>query len=89
MFKRLIPLFTSLCLLLSVAYAGENYTLSGDVTFQYDGDIYMSLYKGRLSRFDCLGIPTHSVHPFRIKSSTDSDLIRPRIPNHSVHLGAF
>jgi len=44
MFKRLIPLFTSLCLLLSVAYAGENYTLSGDVTFQYDGDIYICLY---------------------------------------------
>jgi hypothetical protein len=27
-----------------VAYAGENYTISGDVIFQYDGDLYICLY---------------------------------------------
>ena len=44
MFKKLVPLFISLGLLFSVAYAVENYTISGDVTFQYDGDIYICLY---------------------------------------------
>jgi uncharacterized protein (DUF2141 family) len=43
MFKRLITLFINLFLLSSFAYAEENYTISGDVTFQYDGDIYVCL----------------------------------------------
>ena len=43
MFKRLITLFVNLSLLLSFAYAEENYTISGDVTFQNDGDIYVCL----------------------------------------------
>jgi hypothetical protein len=32
-----------------------------------------------------LRIPGHSVHPFRIIPSTDSDPFRPPIPEHSVH----
>ena len=43
MFKKLVPLFIGLCLLFSVAFAEESYTLSGEVTFQYDGDIYICL----------------------------------------------
>jgi uncharacterized protein (DUF2141 family) len=44
MFKKLVLLFVSFGLLLSVAYAGGSYTLSGNVTFQYEGDIYVCLY---------------------------------------------
>ena len=43
MLKKLVPLFIGLGLIFSGAYAGENYTISGDVTFQYDGDIYICL----------------------------------------------
>lgn len=43
MLKKLVHSFIGLSLLISVAYAGENYTISGDVTFQYDGDIYICL----------------------------------------------
>ena len=43
MFKRSITLFINVFLLLSFAYAEENYTISGDVSFQYDGDIYVCL----------------------------------------------
>ncbi len=39
-----MPSFIGLGLLFSVAYAEENYTISGEVTFQYDGDIYICLY---------------------------------------------
>ena len=41
---RLIKIIVSLILLASVTYAGENYTISGEVSFQYDGDIYICLY---------------------------------------------
>ena len=44
MLKKVVPLFIGLGLAFSGAYAGENYTISGDVTFQYDGDIYICLY---------------------------------------------
>ena len=43
MFKKLVPLFVGLALLFSVAFAEENYKLSGEVTFSYDGDIYLCL----------------------------------------------
>ena len=33
-----------LIIFISVAYAGENYRISGDVSFQHDGDIYICLY---------------------------------------------
>ena len=41
MFKKLVFLCISFGLLLSVAYAGGSYTLSGNVTFQYEGNIYI------------------------------------------------
>jgi uncharacterized protein (DUF2141 family) len=44
MLKKLVPLFLCLVLAFSAADAGENYTISGDVTFQNDGDIYICLY---------------------------------------------
>lgn len=43
MFKKLVPLFVGLALLFSVAFAEENYKLSGEVTFSYNGDIYICL----------------------------------------------
>jgi len=43
MFKKLVPLFICLGLLFSVAFAEENYTILGEVTFGEDGDIYICL----------------------------------------------
>ena len=43
MLRKLVPLFASIALLFSVALAQENYTLSGEVTFSSDGDIYICL----------------------------------------------
>ena len=43
MLKKWVSSFIGLGLLFSIAYAGENYTISGEVTFQYDGDIYICL----------------------------------------------
>jgi uncharacterized protein (DUF2141 family) len=43
MFRKLVPVFVGLALLFSVALAQENYTLSGEVTFRKDGDIYICL----------------------------------------------
>ena len=34
----------NLCLIIGVTYAGEDFTISGEVTFQYDDDIYICLY---------------------------------------------
>jgi uncharacterized protein (DUF2141 family) len=44
MLKKLVPLFVGLGLFYNTAYAGENYTITGEVTFQNDGDIYICLY---------------------------------------------
>jgi uncharacterized protein (DUF2141 family) len=41
---RLIKIIVALILFSSVTYAGENYTISGEVSFQYDGDVYICLY---------------------------------------------
>jgi uncharacterized protein (DUF2141 family) len=41
---RLIRIIAAMIMFLSVAYAEENYTISGDVSFQNDGDIYICLY---------------------------------------------
>ena len=43
MLRKLVPLFVGLAFLFSVALAEENYTLSGEVTFRKDGDIYICL----------------------------------------------
>jgi len=43
MLRKLVPLFVGLAFLFSVALAEENYTLSGEVAFRNDGDIYICL----------------------------------------------
>ena len=44
MFKKLCLYLLGLGLFFSGAHAVENYTISGNVTFRYDGDIYICLY---------------------------------------------
>jgi hypothetical protein len=58
MFKKLVPLFISLGLLFNVAYAEENFTISGQVTFQYDADIYICLYTAKTYKFMHERIPS-------------------------------
>jgi uncharacterized protein (DUF2141 family) len=43
MFKKLILFLVTLLVVSAFAYAEEKYTISGEVTFQYDGDIYICL----------------------------------------------
>jgi len=43
MLRKLVPLFAGLAFLFNVALAEENYTLSGEVTFRKDGDLYICL----------------------------------------------
>jgi hypothetical protein len=52
MFKKAMLFLASFLLASAFAYAQEKFTVSGEVTFQYDGDIYMSPYYGRISRFE-------------------------------------
>jgi len=53
----------------SIAFGGENYTISGEVSFQYDGDIYICLFtkdeiidyqKHKLSRPQCQRVRMNS-----------------------------
>ncbi len=66
---RLIGIIVATILLVSLAYAGENYTISGKVSFQYDGDIYICLFTSEnlsdfnehpLSRPECKAIRMNS-----------------------------
>ena len=43
MYYKLLILFICFGLLFNVAHAGEKYTITGDVSFQYDGNIYICL----------------------------------------------
>ena len=43
MFKRAILFLASFLLVFAFAYAEEKFTISGEVTFQYEGDIYICL----------------------------------------------
>ena len=54
---------------MSVSFAGENYSISGEVSFQYDGDIYVCLFTQEkaadfnehpLSRPECTAIRMNS-----------------------------
>ncbi len=67
--KRFIIFNLVHCFLLSVAYAGGGYVLSGEVSFQYDGDIYICLFtkdelmdypKHKLSRPQCQRVRMNS-----------------------------
>jgi hypothetical protein len=43
MLKKILALFFGIGLLYSIAFAEENYTLSGEVNFSENGDIYICL----------------------------------------------
>lgn len=66
---RLIGIIVAMILLVGVAYAEENYSISGEVSFQYDGDIYICLFTSeklsdfnehKLSRPECKAIRMNS-----------------------------
>jgi len=66
---RLIKIIVALILLASVAYAEEKFTISGEVSFRHDGDIYICLYtqnefkdyqKLSLLRPQCQGVSMNS-----------------------------
>jgi len=40
---RLLRIIIPMIFIVSIAYAGEKFTVSGEVTFQYDGNIYICL----------------------------------------------
>jgi hypothetical protein len=65
MFKKLLPLFLGLSLLFSIALAEENYTLSGEVTFQNDGDLYICLLTKE--GFRDFQTPGHELTPEKCK----------------------
>ena len=44
MLKKYLPIFFCIGLFFNTAYAGENYTITGEVTFHNDGDIFICLY---------------------------------------------
>ena len=44
MLKKMSALFLSFLLIGVIAHAEEKFSLSGEVSFQYDGDIYICLY---------------------------------------------
>ena len=43
MYYKLLLLFMSFGLFFNVANAEEKYTITGNVSFQYDGDIYIRI----------------------------------------------
>jgi hypothetical protein len=53
MLKKLMLFLAVLLMVSSFAYAEEKFTVSGEVTIQYDydADIYMSPYYGRITSF--------------------------------------
>ena len=40
---KMIGVFLTTLVFVSIAYGGDNYTICGDVGFRYDGDIYICL----------------------------------------------
>jgi uncharacterized protein (DUF2141 family) len=72
MLKKILPLFFAIGLLYSIPFAEENYTLSGDVTFSEDGDIYICLLTKE--GFRGFQTPGHELTPQKckvIKMNTD------------------
>ena len=51
MIKKQIGLFLLLCLVWGTAYAQDKFEISGEVTFQYDADIYICLYTAETFKF--------------------------------------
>ncbi len=66
---RLLRIIIPMIFIVSIAYSGENCTISGEVSFQYDGDIYICLFtkdefrdypKHKLSRPQCQRVRMNS-----------------------------
>ena len=69
---RLIWIIATMIVFVSTAYAGENYIISGDVTFQNDGDIYICLCtKERWRDFQTPGHELSAQQCKVIKMNTD------------------
>ena len=65
MFKKLVPLFIGLGMFFGVVSAEENYSLSGDVTFSEDGDIYICVLTKE--GFRDFQTPGHELTPQKCK----------------------
>jgi uncharacterized protein (DUF2141 family) len=59
MVKKLILLLAILFMVFAFAYAEEKFTISGEVTFQYDGDIYICLLT--MEKFQDFNKPRHEL----------------------------
>jgi len=59
MFKKAMLFFATLLMVSSFAYAEEKFTISGEVSFQYDGDIYICLLT--MEEFRDFNIPRHTL----------------------------
>ena len=59
MFKKAMLFLGILIMVSSLAYAEEKFTVSGEVTFQYDGDIYICLLTNE--EFRDFNIPGHEL----------------------------
>ena len=59
MVKKVVFFLAILFMVFAFAYAGEKYTISGEVTFQYDGDIYICLFT--VEQFRDFVRPRHSL----------------------------
>ena len=59
MFKKAMLFLATFLVVSSFAYAEEEFTVSGEVTFQYDGDIYICLLTSE--EFRAFVIPRHTL----------------------------
>ena len=59
MFKKAMLFLAVLLMASAFAYAGEKFTVSGEVNFQYDGDIYIFLLTKE--EFRDFNIPRHTL----------------------------
>jgi len=59
MFKKTMLFFVILFMVFAFAYAEEKFTVSGEVTFQYDGNIYICLLT--MEEFRDFNLPGHKL----------------------------
>ena len=59
MFKKAMLFLASFLLASAFAYAEKKFTVSGEVTFQYDGDVYICLLT--MEQFRDVNIPGHEL----------------------------
>jgi len=59
MFKKAMFFLASFLLASALVYAKEKFTVSGEVTFQYDGDVYICLLT--MEEFRDFNIPGHEL----------------------------